>query len=634
MSKVLLVSMPFVSSKYPSLALSVLKPALWAAGIPCEVKYFNVLFRDFCKAPIEYETICQYMLMGEWVFGPQVFGPDWPTSQRGSEELLNSFLGVGKENVERKQQLKILTDFRDIAGAFIEECMKAVEWKDYDIIGFTSVFSQQIASLALAKRIKEEFPDKIIAFGGANCEGELGLIILEQFPWVDWVFSGDGDASFPAAIKSWRGGSSLKEIKGLAYRDMNHIVSQGSHQIHNLDELPFPDFDDYYNAIKDESQDIDGLISLEFSRGCWKGAKSQCAFCGLNGQGINYRSKTPARAMEEINYIVNRYSCLGVQATDNILPHEYFDNLLTQLESIGLKSFFVETRSNLKYHELMALKKAGAKKFQPGIESLDTELLKFIRKGVSMPTNLRFLKWCRELGLTPKWNFLHTFPGENPVAYERMLALIPLLQHLQPPEKIAPFILTRFSSIYNSPESWGIDSFKADHFYSCIYPFDEAVLNRLAYIFEYNMKDKTSANEAADYLTPVKNQLFDWQQLWQEGSPPILAYEKDSNQLMTVYDTRLISKERINKLNQMQSLILSYCNSSTAYDLITNKLSDALGSGYPGDKMVETELERLCSLGYLIVEENMYLSLVNQLEVMLENGQSPPLITLIYQTFK
>ena len=84
--------------------------------------------------------------------------------------------------------------------------MEAVNWDNYSIIGFTSQYWQQVASLALARRIKERWPDKIIAFGGANCDGVMGQTLLRLFAFVDWAFSGEADISFPRAVVQWQQG--------------------------------------------------------------------------------------------------------------------------------------------------------------------------------------------------------------------------------------------------------------------------------------------------------------------------------------------------------------------------------------------------------------------------------------------
>src|SRR6266851_598084 len=87
------------------------------------------------------------------------------------------------------------------APTFLDHCMAAIPWGEYAIVGFTSTFEQNIASLSLAARIKATYPNIVIVFGGANWEAEMGIELHRQFPFVDFVCSGEADLSFPALVE-------------------------------------------------------------------------------------------------------------------------------------------------------------------------------------------------------------------------------------------------------------------------------------------------------------------------------------------------------------------------------------------------------------------------------------------------
>ena len=70
---------------------------------------------------------------------------------------------------------------RTIAPQFLTWALTAVEWDQYDVVGFTSTFDQNVASLSLAKLIKDVYPDVRIVFGGANFDGEMGLNSFARF---------------------------------------------------------------------------------------------------------------------------------------------------------------------------------------------------------------------------------------------------------------------------------------------------------------------------------------------------------------------------------------------------------------------------------------------------------------------
>jgi predicted CoA-binding protein len=60
---------------------------------------------------------------------------------------------------------------------FVEECASIILRTNAKLVGFTSTFHQNCASLSVAKVIKQNSNIPII-FGGANCEGQMGEALL------------------------------------------------------------------------------------------------------------------------------------------------------------------------------------------------------------------------------------------------------------------------------------------------------------------------------------------------------------------------------------------------------------------------------------------------------------------------
>ena len=88
------------------------------------------------------------------------------------------------------------------------------------MVGFTSTFDQNVASLTLAKLIKDLYPDVRIVFGGANFDGEMGLEYFRAFPWIDHVVVGEGEEPFPALVKGILTGQADRIPSGVAYRKL------------------------------------------------------------------------------------------------------------------------------------------------------------------------------------------------------------------------------------------------------------------------------------------------------------------------------------------------------------------------------------------------------------------------------
>ncbi|MFC1859251.1 RiPP maturation radical SAM C-methyltransferase [Thermodesulfobacteriota bacterium] len=607
MKRVLLISMPFASVRYPSPALSLLKSLMEQEGIPCDVHYLNVLYQAFTGRPDIYEGVADFLIAGEWVFGRELFGPEWAQSERGKVDAVEGPLLPG--GAVRKGINNSLENLRKLASPFIEKCLQNINWDDYGIVGFTSVFSQQVASLALARQIKARWPEKIIAFGGANCQDTMGKALLRLFPFVDWVFNGEADLSFPQAAARWINGNEPDNISGVTFRQNGRIIEQGSGQSPEMDTLPHPDFSDYFHALNSWAPDFFSYapISLELSRGCWWGKKSQCIFCGLNCKSLKYRRKSPQRAEEEIKTLTRHYKVDKVILTDSILDMSFFKTLLPALaEWGGLEELFLESRSNLNIEQVRILKSAGVTLFQPGVESLDSEILDHMHKGTTLLQNVQFLKFAREYGLYPTWNLLYGFPGENPDAYHRMASLIPSIVHLSPPMDVSPVQLVRFSPLLEQHHEWGLKNVRAHAGYRAVYPFAPEDLNELACFFDADFEGK---QDIPNYIDPLKRQVYSWKKLWEQSAPPSLTFERQANDKIFLFDTRPGRRNHRVKLEGLTAIAYTACESAQPFEALAQHVSGQMGDDYSGDTALRQGLDELVSDHLMLKEDDKFLSL-------------------------
>jgi radical SAM superfamily enzyme YgiQ (UPF0313 family) len=142
-----------------------------------------------------------------------------------------------------------------------------------------------------------------------------------------------------------------------------------------------------------------GLL-VETSRGCWWGQKHHCTFCGLNGHGMTFRSKSSERVVQEFEAVTSRYGLRRLEVVDNILDMSHIRTALTSVARAqpGYELMY-ETKANLSYDQLRILAAAGVHWIQPGIESLHDRVLKLMDKGITACINISLLKAARTLGI-------------------------------------------------------------------------------------------------------------------------------------------------------------------------------------------------------------------------------------------
>jgi ribosomal peptide maturation radical SAM protein 1 len=478
--------MPFLSLERPALGIALLKASLRDAGIDCDCKYLQFSFADTIGTAA-YRSITDdtptHDLVGEWVFTRALY--------QENAQPDSAFLGGIFQGGVRRYDEALLSSIercRSLAPQFIESCADDIV-DQYDIVGFSTSFQQNVASLALARALKARSADLLVMFGGANCEGEMGVEIHRRFPFVDVVVHGEADHIAAALVRGLREGRVPDTLSGVTYRFRGESLTVPGDRppVDDMDALPIPDHDDFIRDFKSSgaAAELSPQLVMETSRGCWWGQKHHCTFCGLNGQQMSYRSKSPGRALGEIIELIERYGIFSIFNTDNIVDMRYFSELLPKLQARGLRlQLFYETKSNLKKHQIRALHELGTRWFQPGIESLNTHVLKLMNKGVTGIQNVLLLKWAREFDFDITWNLLCGFPGERPEDYEETARLIPLITHLQPPSAVSRFRLDRFSPMFERPHEYGITDAAPYPAYRLCYPFADESLRRLAYFFD------------------------------------------------------------------------------------------------------------------------------------------------------
>jgi hypothetical protein len=182
-----------------------------------------------------------------------------------------------------------------------------------------------------------------------------------------------------------------------------------------------------------------------------------------------------------------------------------------------------------------ALKRAGFNGVQAGIESLSTPTLKLIRKGVTSCQNLAFLRYAKSIGIDIAWNMMTDLPGEQVEELERMLSLIPLLRHLQPPY-IRLTRIQRFSPYFSNPGKYGLSNIRPYDSYFAALPEGVDVEN-VAYGFEADYR--SAYRDHPEVVKRLKKGIKIWQTLWRSGCvPPSLVVTGREDGKFMLVDTR------------------------------------------------------------------------------------------------
>lgn len=627
---VALVCMPFYLVQSPPIAAGLLRAILQRRGISCDLHHFNLQLAD--SDPVGYDKISSAIFFhGEWVFSHQLYDRPVPATldevvaalnrmtilSRAEDEPPAPKLPVANIRDRPDGYAQVVFEFLQRAGEFMDACVDGVDWGRYRVVGFTSTFQQNVASLALAKRLKARFPHLYIAFGGGNCDGELGETLFDTFEFIDGVCTGEGDVVFPELVEGLLAGAPAEPRAGFLDRRCpprrSVLPMVGGRQPRtakqpyvDLDSLPVPDFGPYFEQRAQTRLDRESMvIPFETSRGCWWGQKQHCTFCGINGGNMQYRRKSADVALAEICELKRRYGhhTENFSATDNILPIEYPRQLLPRLieADLGLHLFY-EVKSNLKRRELVQMRDAGIKTIQPGIEALSTPILKLMNKGVTGLQNIRLLKFGRQYGIKVHWNALYGFPSEDAEDYDGQPELWDKLHHLNPPMNCAPIRIDRFSPFHERPQAYGIENLRPHSAYARVYPdMTPAQLAGTAYIF-------VGDYESQAWFCSYAEELCAATQRWKLASARAAMVWLDGDAGLAIGKFGWTSGDSTWLLEREQRALYLACDDIRSAAYLRDHLQAARGRPV-GEAELQRTLAPLLDAGLMLQEGDRYLGL-------------------------
>jgi magnesium-protoporphyrin IX monomethyl ester (oxidative) cyclase len=593
---VCLVYMPYGTVTAPSISIGSLLAEAKRDGLNAQAVYATFWFAEkmgLAHYSVLSDSAVPQDLLGEWTFSGAAFPgfePDHEAFLAERLERVGSLFGPGDLR-------ETFWAIRRQAEAFVTTAAERVLALDPRIVGCSSTFQQHCASLALLRKIKELSPGVVTMLGGANCAGAMGQTTQQAFPWLDMVVSGEADIVFPALcralLEKGRPLSASELPAGIvaapttmpsatlprstpsttspaastpsAGADGRRTLTVMAPPIARMDDLAVPDYDDYFRQLETfpYKEFLRPGLPVETSRGCWWGQKSLCTFCGLFETGLEFRSKSDARVLDELHRLSERHTLPRFAATDLILDMKYFKTLLPRLAGQEPPPYLVyyETKANLTEDHVKLLADAGVRWIQPGIESLNDEVLKAVRKGNTALGNVGLLKYSLENGIWVLWNMLTGVPGEDPAWYREMASWLPQIFHLQPPSSIVSIRYDRFSPYWEQSEQFGL-TLDPDRSYSSVYPLPVDDLRGLAYFFEDRKVAQAGGRTKDPELLAVEGLVKEWRRLHYAkaggASAPVLSVREGEGRSV-VTDTRPCAVAASTVLDGLTHVVYQAC---------------------------------------------------------------------------
>lgn len=281
-----------------------------------------------------------------------------------------------------------------------------------DILGISCMTFLLIDALKVARIAKQANPAVKIIFGGTH--PSIYPKEMASQPEVDAVVFGEGEITFAELLDAMLSQKDLEGIEGVAFRRGNDVIVNPPRAfIKDLDSLPFPDRDllpedKYYNLL---GQGKELMTSLLTSRGC----PHNCLFC-TKKDGRRCRMRSPENVLREIEDCVNRgitdFDIIDDTFTINKKRAEAIADLIIEKKldiTMDLRARVDTVDQNL----LNKLAQAGCTRIRFGVESGNPEILKTLKKGITLEQVRQAFSMANKAGIITFAYFMLGSPGET-----------------------------------------------------------------------------------------------------------------------------------------------------------------------------------------------------------------------------
>ena len=394
----------------PSPAMSILKAYLLNQNMGYKVK---VIYWNIILFKLERDFIWDKHLSIKGVINSTIIYAAYLAVRTNNKSLYNEVKTI------LQSLLPIMLNEKDFFDNHIEKYTKeldkvidgyldTIDFNNVMYFGFSMKMYQWVVASVMAEKIKKRAPDIPIIIGGI-CTSKEAKTFLENFKQFDIAVWGEGEAPLGELTRflSNAGNFSEYNIERSFFRE-NDVVKASNNTKHTFFDLStngvFPDFDDYFDHLKQYGTRLNEVLVIEGGRGChW----NRCHFCYLN-EGYRYRQKSIDQISQEIRHMISKHGVLRFEFLDNDIigkdidrfnallnklikiKKEYPDFLIVGAEIISL---------GLSAEILKKMLKAGIINVQVGYESASNNLLTKIDKKNTFASNLNVIKHCFDIGI-------------------------------------------------------------------------------------------------------------------------------------------------------------------------------------------------------------------------------------------
>lgn len=264
------------------------------------------------------------------------------------------------------------------------------------VVGISLTETTQLyATFLLIALVKRRSPGTRVLIGGAWClaSSPLHRPLLEAFPDLDGIVNYEGEIPLARVIEQAKG-EAVGDIPGLMFRDGDVIREPTRFETVPMDALPVPDFSEFplhlYPGL---------LLPVQTYRGCSWG---KCVFCIGQESAAPRQTRSAKRVVAVMREHVARTGCHSFFLGESSTPLDRMEAIADEILAQGLRiQWSVLTRADRRYTPEVCTKlyRAGLRFMYVGLETMSTEHLDQLKKGIEPDEFFHTARHCAAAGL-------------------------------------------------------------------------------------------------------------------------------------------------------------------------------------------------------------------------------------------
>ena len=244
--------------------------------------------------------------------------------------------------------------------------------------------------------------------------------------YADYISIGEGEINIMNLLSALESGADAAGVKGIAFLKDGVPYKTEPQPPADLAELPVIDF-----SLCDPAQYIHSYLCCERMMYLYssKGCSSHCTFCSNPAFHCNsYRMRPVEYVIKEIRYLYDNYHIDGVYFSDECwyMSKGHMREFCRRLEEENLHIFWgCELRCGMfSQEDFHFMYEHGLRWVMLGLETGDPDMLKEIKKGITVEQIRKSVAICKAEGITTMVTFIVGYPDETHAQLQNTLDLL------------------------------------------------------------------------------------------------------------------------------------------------------------------------------------------------------------------